>query len=802
MAKQFDQILDECLDRIIHQGETVEACLARYPGLAVELEPHLRLSTRMAQTYAFTPSTAAKNRGRQRLQAEAREFQATPQKKGISLFSWPSVLLSRNLGWAATAAAVLLIALLAGAGTVAASNSAAPGDLLYPVKLTTEQARLATRFSQEGKAELHLAYAGRRADEVSALIRGGDTTHLAATLDSLTHNLTQAARITTSIPDDQAAAGLTSQIESGGSQALAGLQLALQDAPAASQQAASDAFQTSSAAYSAAIEAAPARSPAPVVTAKGTLQFWATDPPPPGVEKLLVEVGGIEVHRVAGADSRWVVVTEEAQTFDLLRVAEIQKFLGEQKVDPGTYSRVRFRVTGATAVTAGVEHPVKVPSESISLTRPFRVEADKTTVVTLDFDGSRSLHVAGQDKYVFTPQVHVLAQEPGQERRKSDEPKRQEGEKPQKERGQPPKRGVPAARAELDGIVEAKTGDSLVIGGKRISINSNTQAKDTWDVGEMVRVEVIIQPDGGLLAIKIEGLKERQRRDKPRSENPPRAQKAPDGPDPRKTPGATGVHLTGNLEALGARQWTIDGQTILPTEETRMEGSPAVGLRVQVDGAQQPDGRIVAVAVKVLGGRPETEPAPDKKDGPAPVKPPDESKKKDWIQLRGTLSAIGISQCVVNGETVVVTDETAIKGTPVVGATVAVEGVRQPDGAILAQSVKPWAGLPIAEPKPRPAPAFIATPRAAPAPTATSGLPPTPTRESSITPTPRIVHLQGKLQKIQGANWRVSGHTVLVKATVPIEGDAVIGSRVQVDGVLTEDGEVVATRVKVLDTRS
>ena len=82
MAKQFDRILDESANRILFQHATVEECLAHYPEYAPELEPHLLVVARAARAYAFMPSPAAKERGRQRLQQVLREQQERDREAG------------------------------------------------------------------------------------------------------------------------------------------------------------------------------------------------------------------------------------------------------------------------------------------------------------------------------------------------------------------------------------------------------------------------------------------------------------------------------------------------------------------------------------------------------------------------------------------------------------------------------------------------------------------------------------------------------------------------------------------------
>ena len=65
MAKDFDRILDECVDRI-NRGEKLEDCLDNYPEHAKELQPLLRVMVDTQRTYTFQPSPTAKMADRQR----------------------------------------------------------------------------------------------------------------------------------------------------------------------------------------------------------------------------------------------------------------------------------------------------------------------------------------------------------------------------------------------------------------------------------------------------------------------------------------------------------------------------------------------------------------------------------------------------------------------------------------------------------------------------------------------------------------------------------------------------------------
>lgn len=100
-AKDFDTILDECVDRINH-GEKIEACLADYPQYARQLEPLLKSMTLTKAAYSFAPSMDAKRTARQR-------FYAALEKQGQPSL-WQKILAWR-FAWA-TAAAVIVVSII------------------------------------------------------------------------------------------------------------------------------------------------------------------------------------------------------------------------------------------------------------------------------------------------------------------------------------------------------------------------------------------------------------------------------------------------------------------------------------------------------------------------------------------------------------------------------------------------------------------------------------------------------------------------------------------------------------------
>lgn len=82
------------------------------------------------------------------------------------LFSWRVLRLSLRPALTLFA----LFGLVLGSGlSVSASQSALPGDALYPLKLATEKMQVAVTFKKEEQTKLHVELAGKRIDEVKKI---------------------------------------------------------------------------------------------------------------------------------------------------------------------------------------------------------------------------------------------------------------------------------------------------------------------------------------------------------------------------------------------------------------------------------------------------------------------------------------------------------------------------------------------------------------------------------------------------------------------------------------------------------
>jgi hypothetical protein len=177
---KIEDILDNCLERLF-KGESIEDCLGDYPWQASELEPLLKTSLALLQkSTAIQPNPEFKAKVGSQLQGMLRAKREKAEGKTIGPI-W-------RRRWAVAMSTVLVV-LLAGIGTVAASADALPDEPLYAVKLATEQARIALAFSDTDKAELHIQFAERRATEIAEMASQGESGEIPALTEQVANHL-------------------------------------------------------------------------------------------------------------------------------------------------------------------------------------------------------------------------------------------------------------------------------------------------------------------------------------------------------------------------------------------------------------------------------------------------------------------------------------------------------------------------------------------------------------------------------------------------------------------------------------
>lgn len=160
MDKKLEQILDECLDRVVHQGESLESCLAQHPQHARELEPLLRAALAVQRASTIAPNPSFRTGARRHLLNSLRLREG---KRARGLLPWAG-------RWVAVTIPALLAFLVSGA-TIAAASDSLPDEPLYPVKLATEQAQDIFIRTPESKAQFQARLAQRRNEEILEMTR-------------------------------------------------------------------------------------------------------------------------------------------------------------------------------------------------------------------------------------------------------------------------------------------------------------------------------------------------------------------------------------------------------------------------------------------------------------------------------------------------------------------------------------------------------------------------------------------------------------------------------------------------------
>ena len=178
--KEFANIFAECLERVLAGGETIEQCLASFPEHAAELKPLLQTALDAKETLEIVPRPEFRERARYQILTELRDMEERKQRR-FSLFAWQP-------RWA-TAVVAVLVLLMASGGTVAAAGNSMPDQTLYPVKLATENVRMALIPSKLGKAEYYAELVDRRVGEIVNMADKGKLEHMEKTTRRMNNQL-------------------------------------------------------------------------------------------------------------------------------------------------------------------------------------------------------------------------------------------------------------------------------------------------------------------------------------------------------------------------------------------------------------------------------------------------------------------------------------------------------------------------------------------------------------------------------------------------------------------------------------
>ena len=182
--REFDDILNECLERMLVKDESVEECLASYPEQADELKPLLQMALSAKKALAIEPRPEFRARARYQFVTALGEV---APGRGRRFFAW-------RLRWTTVVATALML-LLAGGGVVVAAGNSMPDNPLYQVKLAVEQVQLRLTTSALSRTKLQVRLADKRVTEIIYMAQKGDARLVALVTQRLDNHLVMIATL-------------------------------------------------------------------------------------------------------------------------------------------------------------------------------------------------------------------------------------------------------------------------------------------------------------------------------------------------------------------------------------------------------------------------------------------------------------------------------------------------------------------------------------------------------------------------------------------------------------------------------
>jgi len=175
-----------------------------------KLREIVRLALRLHKDPFSAPDAAARNRIRRRVMGSLRPHRPSLADRFVIAFT----LLAKPTPYALRAIAVALVVVSLAGGTLVASADALPDDALYPVKIATEQVRLALATTSQDRAVVELSIAEHRLAEATVLAEDGDDDDAVIATSAYSEHLANAAaELAGSEAVDPRTADLVSQLQ-------------------------------------------------------------------------------------------------------------------------------------------------------------------------------------------------------------------------------------------------------------------------------------------------------------------------------------------------------------------------------------------------------------------------------------------------------------------------------------------------------------------------------------------------------------------------------------------------------------
>ncbi|MFC2022575.1 DUF5667 domain-containing protein [Chloroflexota bacterium] len=168
--KKIEEILAQSIENIMSGKAGLAECLDRYPGMRHELEPLLKVALGIKEPSVIRPSDTFKIQARVNLIERIHASQSVKNStSAVSKSGAKQIWYSVWLKPLTIAIAAILFVSVLGTGTAYASQDSLPGDILYPVKIGTEQLQRMLTFNEAANVDLELKFSDTRLSETKAI---------------------------------------------------------------------------------------------------------------------------------------------------------------------------------------------------------------------------------------------------------------------------------------------------------------------------------------------------------------------------------------------------------------------------------------------------------------------------------------------------------------------------------------------------------------------------------------------------------------------------------------------------------
>lgn len=138
-------------------------------------------------------------------------------------------------------------------------------------------------------------------------------------------------------------------------------------------------------------------------------------------------------------------------------------------------------------------------------------------------------------------------------------------------------------KIEFYGTIDSINGDVYMISGNTVNTDATTEIKGMPAVGDLVKVEGLLNADGTYLAYEIK----------------PAVDPYKESEDDKDDDEDEEFKFTGQVESISASLWEIGGMSFIVDAFTEIEGSPVVGDMVKVEAFVQNDGTYLAHEIEL-----------------------------------------------------------------------------------------------------------------------------------------------------------------------------------------------------------